>query len=153
MDKQMPPDWQEENNAKVRKLLGLDSDAERMAEHARQNVEYDDAIDRIARVCHEVNRAYCAALGDRSQLPWDEAPEWQKASARKGVEFIIDNPDAGPESSHESWLLQKASEGWGYGPVKDEFKKEHPCYVPYDKLPVEQKAKDYIFGAIVRSMM
>jgi hypothetical protein len=24
--------------------------------------------------------------------------------------------------------------------------------VPYDELPVEQKAKDYIFGAVVRSL-
>ncbi|WP_373088787.1 RyR domain-containing protein [Sneathiella sp.] len=111
------------------------------------------SIKNIAKVCHEANRAYCQAIGDDSQLPWDDAPEWQKDSAVAGVEFIIDNPAAGPSASHESWLKQKTAEGWKYGAVKDPAAKTHPCYVPYDELPVEQKAKDYIFGAIVRSML
>lgn len=128
-------------------------DKERMAEHARQNVEYDDAIDRIARVCHEVNRAYCTALGDDSQQSWELAPDWQKESARKGVEFIIDNPDTTPEQSHESWMAQKKADGWIYGTMKDPELKIHPCMVPYHELPQEQRAKDYIFGAIVRAML
>ena len=70
-----------------------------------------------------------------------------------GVEFIRSNPDAKPSASHESWLKQKEADGWRYGVVKNADKKEHPCDVPYDQLPVEQKAKDYIFGAIVRVMM
>lgn len=106
----------------------------------------------IAKVCHEVNRAYCQAIGDDSQKPWDQAPEWQRQSAVTGVRFIQDNPKALPSASHDSWLAEKEREDWKYGPVKDEAKKEHPCYVPYDQLPVEQKAKDYIFGAVVRSL-
>lgn len=106
----------------------------------------------IARVCHEANRAYCKALGDESQLPWDGAPEWQRSSAVQGVRFILANDDAPPSASHDSWLKEKYATGWKYGPVKDADKKEHPCCVPYDELPVEQKAKDYIFGAIVRSL-
>lgn len=113
---------------------------------------YRSMEDLIAEVCHEANRGYCAALGDDSQLPWADAPEWQKESARKGVQFIIDNPDAGPSASHESWLAEKEATGWKYGPVKDAEAKTHPCFVPYDDLPVEQRAKDYIFGAIVRAM-
>ena len=106
----------------------------------------------IARVCHEVNRAYCKALGDESQLPWDNAPEWQKSSAINCVRFILANDSAPPSASHDSWLKEKVSQGWKYGPVKDPEKKEHPCCVPYDELPVEQKAKDYIFGSVVRSI-
>lgn len=30
---------------------------------------------QIAQVCHEVNRAYCQALGDDSQPAWDDAPD------------------------------------------------------------------------------
>jgi hypothetical protein len=108
-------------------------------------------ITEIAKVCHEANRAYCACLGDKSQLPWIDAPEWQRQSAMTGVRFIIDNPSAGPSASHDSWLAEKERDGWKYGPVKDAGKKEHPCYVSYDELPVYQKAKDYIFGAIVRA--
>lgn len=103
----------------------------------------------IARVAHEINRAYCASLGDASQPAWEDAPEWQKASALAGVDMHLANPDATPEQSHESWLAQKSAEGWKYGPVKDAEKKEHPCFLPYADLPAEQKAKDYLFRGVV----
>jgi hypothetical protein len=112
----------------------------------------NDARQYIACVCHEVNRAYCEALGDTSQLPWEEAPEWQRASAISGVNFHIDDPHASPSASHDNWLAEKLRDGWTYGPVKDPETKQHPCCVPYDALPVEQRAKDYIFAAIVRAM-
>ena len=47
--------------------------------------------EHIARVCHEVNRAYCEALGDTSQPAWEDAPEWQRKSAMKGVELHLRN--------------------------------------------------------------
>lgn len=106
----------------------------------------------IARVAHEVNRAYCASLGDVSQPAWEDAPEWQKASALVGVDMHLAKPDATPEQSHESWLAQKLAEGWKYGPVKDAEKKEHPCCVPYAELPAEQKAKDYLFRGTVHAL-
>lgn len=110
------------------------------------------SIDQVARVCHEANRAYCATLGDNSQDAWDEAPEWQKASARNGVLFHFAKLKAGetpsPSASHESWLAEKEADGWKYGPTKNAATKEHPCCVPYDQLPLEQRRKDYIFAAI-----
>lgn len=109
-------------------------------------------IEQIAKVCHEVNRAYCMSLGDTSQPAWDAAPDWQRQSAIKGVEFAIANPDAKPSASHESWLAEKQREGWRFGPIKDATLREHPCFVPYDELPQEQKAKDYLFLAVVRAM-
>ena len=105
-------------------------------------------IKQIAKVAHEVNRAYCLSLGDDSQLPWNKASKAIKDSAIAGVEMHRANPDAGPEISHESWMEQKLGEGWSVGPVKDEKEKTHPCLVAYEKLPVEQRAKDYIFKAI-----
>lgn len=104
----------------------------------------------LARLAHEVNRAYCAALGDTSQASWDDAPQWQKDSAIKGVEFHLADPNSKPEDSHNSWLEQKRLDGWKYGEVKDAEKKEHPCFVPYEELPASQKAKDYLFIAVVR---
>jgi hypothetical protein len=106
-------------------------------------------VQEIAKVCHEVNKAYCESLGDKSQVPWEEAPEWQKASAVSGVNLHIGNPNLPPSASHEAWMTQKLAEGWKYGPVKDPVKKEHHCIVPFDKLPVEQQAKDFIFSSIV----
>jgi hypothetical protein len=109
-------------------------------------------IQDIAKICHEANRAYCAALADNSQQPWEATPDWQRASAIKGVEFALAYPDAGPEASHESWLAEKRRDGWTYGPVKDAAKKQQPCYVAFAGLPEQQQAKDYLFTAIVKSL-
>ena len=107
----------------------------------------------IAMVAHETNRAYCAALGDHTQLPWAEAPEWQRRSATLGVSFHMDNPDARPSDSHDSWLCEKTAEGWAWGPEKDPVAKLHPCFVPYEQLPAAQQAKDHLFVAVVRSLL
>lgn len=112
----------------------------------------DQEIERIAGVAHEANRAYCLAFGDTSQPAWENAPDWQKISAIDGVRFHLANPDAGPDHSHNAWLKEKQENGWKYGPVKDADKKEHPCFVPYEGLPAEQKAKDYLFRGIVHAM-
>lgn len=109
-------------------------------------------IEAIARVCHEANRAYCQALGDMSQPNWYEAPVWQRESACNGVRYHLGNPAATPENSHEKWCEEKRASGWTWGPVKSEAKREHPCFLPYDQLPAEQRAKDYIFRAIVNAM-
>jgi len=108
--------------------------------------------EQIAKVCHELNRTYCEVLGDTSQLAWDQAPDWQKQSAIKGVEFCRNNPDAPPSANHDSWLAEKEATGWKYGPVKDADKKEHPCFVPYGDLPHEQRIKDALFKSIVHDL-
>jgi hypothetical protein len=107
--------------------------------------------ERTARVAHEVNRSYCEALGDLSQPAWEVAPEWQRSSARMGVDLHTMG-DFGPEASHRSWATQKLAEGWQYGPVKDAEKKEHPCLVPFHELPPEQQAKDFIFRGVVHAL-
>jgi hypothetical protein len=37
--------------------------------------EQQQKLNAIARACHEVNRAYCQALGDNSQPAWEDGPE------------------------------------------------------------------------------
>jgi len=111
-----------------------------------------DTID-IACICHQVNKAYCEALRDFSQVDWHCAPDWQRASAINGVNFHLINPDAGPEHSHNEWLKEKTADGWKYGPTKNEVTKEHPCFVPYDELPPEQQMKDKLFISTVRTLI
>lgn len=110
-------------------------------------------VEQIAEVAHAINKAYCSAIGDNSQPDWKDAPEWQKNSAINGVQFHINNPEAGPDNSHNSWLAEKEKDGWKYGPVKNPDTKEHPCFVPYNELPVEQKAKDFLFRAVVHALV
>jgi len=112
----------------------------------------DMSVAQIAQVAHEINKAFCESIGDNSQPEWTDAPEWQKSSAIKGVEFHLVNPNASPSASHDSWLKQKQADGWKYGPIKDADKKEHPCFVPYDELPIEQRSKDFLFKQVVHSL-
>ena len=35
----------------------------------------DLKIELIAKVCHDVNRAYCKSVGDDSQVSWEDAPD------------------------------------------------------------------------------
>jgi RyR domain len=107
-------------------------------------------VEACARAAHEVNRAYCLALGDASQPTWEDAPEWQKTSARNGVVGAVAGNT--PKQSHESWLAEKAATGWKYGPAKNPETKEHPCFVPYADLPAAQQAKDRLFTTTVRAM-
>lgn len=109
-------------------------------------------IEEVARICHEVNRALCNALGDTSHRPWEEAPLWQRLSAIAGVRAHMYGEVSTPEESHNLWLAHKQRDGWKYGPVKDAEKREHPCMVPYNQLPPEQRAKDFIFTAIVKTL-
>jgi len=109
-------------------------------------------IDVVACIAHQANKAYCESIGDASQPNWTEAPEWQKASARNGVRFHLDNPKANASASHENWYTEKEADGWSYGPVKDPDNKRHPCFVAYKELPVEQQIKDHIFRSIVHAM-
>jgi hypothetical protein len=118
----------------------------------RENTMKTITPEQVAKICHETNRAYCSALGDNSQLPWEESPEWQRTSAINGVIFHRNNPSAKPSASHESWLEEKRVNGWSYGPTKDPEKKQHPCFIPFDGLPLEQQAKDYLFKAVVDSV-
>lgn len=43
---------------------------------------------------------------------------------------------------HEVWALSRINQGWKYGNTRDDIKKEHPCLIPYEKLPEEEKAYD-----------
>ncbi len=43
---------------------------------------------------------------------------------------------------HEVWAQSRISQGWTYGPQRDDAKKLHPCLVPYEALPEVEKAYD-----------
>ena len=107
------------------------------------------APEYIAKLCHQVNKAYCEAIGDNSQPDWNDAPDWQKQSALNGVKFHLQN-DVTPEQSHANWLREKVNDGWSHTfGEKDPELKLHPCILPYDQLPAEQRVKDYLFKAVV----
>lgn len=46
------------------------------------------------------------------------------------------------ENVHEVWSEGRIKEGWTYGAVRDDAKKETPCLVPYKDLPENEKEYD-----------
>lgn len=46
------------------------------------------------------------------------------------------------ENAHDLWAMQRLSDGWRYGPERDDPTKRHPCLVPYEKLPESEKIVD-----------
>jgi RyR domain-containing protein len=112
-----------------------------------------DAIDVIAQVCHEANRAYALATGeplDQVHPSWPQAPEPIRESERRGVYTALDC--ATPRELHEAWLRSQRANGWTYGPVRDNAAKVHPLLVDYDDMPAVARRKDALFHAIVNAL-
>lgn len=43
---------------------------------------------------------------------------------------------------HEVWSAGRIAEGWTYGPVRNDERREHPCLLPYEELPESEKEYD-----------
>jgi len=43
---------------------------------------------------------------------------------------------------HEVWAKSRMDQGWTYGPTRDDAQKKHPCLIPYEELPEEEKEYD-----------
>lgn len=107
--------------------------------------------EHIAYVAHNINRAYCEAIGEPVPPHWEEADQDMRNSLLRGVLFTLRH-NSTPEMQHEEWMKTKLEQGWKLGPVKDAEKKEHPNLVPYDQLPQEQRVKDFLFRGVVNSL-
>lgn len=106
----------------------------------------------LARLCHEVNRGYCAALGDTSHQSWEQSSQALRDSVISGVEYARANHVATPQEMHAEWSRHKVVSGWIHGPIKDEGLKTHPNILPFDELPPEERIKDHLFIALIRAV-
>lgn len=43
---------------------------------------------------------------------------------------------------HDVWAQSRISQGWTYGPERNDTLKHHPCLVPYEELPEIERAYD-----------
>lgn len=43
---------------------------------------------------------------------------------------------------HEVWAQNRINDGWTYGTVRDDVKKQHPGLIPYEELPEREKEYD-----------
>lgn len=108
-------------------------------------------IEELAHIAHEANLAFKSIIGETNLEHWPLIPESQRNSIINGVKFLIDNPEATVEDSHQNWFDYKKEKGWKFGYEIDFSKKTHPCMLPYSLLPEEQKKKDELFMAIINT--
>lgn len=145
------------NAAPEAELKGVDPRPELAASNSdqaevREAGEIDpDALEDIARICHEVNRAYSEGLGQIG-VPWEALSEGRRAMVAAGVLFVLQNPDVDVSALHEHWRGDMERAGWVYGPYKVEELKQHPNLVPFHQLSPNEQAKDRIFHGLVRAI-
>ena len=72
----------------------------------------------------------------------DYIPEPMDLSLVDLPESLIQLSERIAENVHEVWAKARMDEGWTYGEKRDDIHKKHPCLVPYDELPEEEKEYD-----------
>ena len=72
----------------------------------------------------------------------DYTPEPMDLSQVDLPESLIQLSERIAENVHEVWAKARMDEGWTYGEKRDDIHKKHPCLVPYDELPEEEKEYD-----------
>ena len=63
-----------------------------------------------------------------------------------GVELpqeLLELAEAISKNVHEVWAAGRMKEGWVYGQVRNDAKRETPCLVPFEELSDEEKAYDW----------
>lgn len=59
---------------------------------------------------------------------------------------LEDLMEAIAENAHDIWARARMDEGWTYGPVRNDAKKQHPDLIPYAKLPDSEKEYDRLMA-------
>ena len=72
----------------------------------------------------------------------DYIPEPMDLSLVDLPESLIQLSERIAENVHEVWAKARIDDGWTYGEKRDDIHKKHPCLVPYDELPEEEKEYD-----------
>lgn len=66
----------------------------------------------------------------------------QKDYSDKLPESLLPLAELMAENVHKVWMQTRIEQGWTYGPERDDAEKTHPCLVPYNQLPEEEKVYD-----------
>jgi ribosome biogenesis protein Nip4 len=126
----------------------------------------------IARAIHEeyiLQRQKAGEISEMntSMLSWQEIPHYLRESNRKQADHILkrlqtifcsvtlrsdwDEPlfEFSAEEvkilarmEHDRWMQERSSAEFVYGPIRDDKKKTHPSFVPWDELSDSEKKKD-----------
>lgn len=63
------------------------------------------------------------------------------AQVQTGAEIVLEQL---AEAVHIAYVTERTAQGWRYGPVRDDARKENPTLIPYSELTEEEKELDRI---------
>ena len=103
--------------------------------------QYHELTDEdLARICHEAHLALRIGLNDSADdAHFDALPQWRKDLVTGEVRMIREGKSHA--EVHQAWVDRLREKGWRWGIYRDVQLKQHPNLVPYDDLPVSEKAK------------
>lgn len=105
----------------------------------------------IAEITYGIVNVYKRSIGEPVSPSWDIITEEERDAVITAVRRILDAYiDMSPEANHMGWLFDRINAGWMYGDKKNSSAKEHPCLVPYNKLPKSQRTKNELFVSSVK---
>jgi len=55
---------------------------------------------------------------------------------------LVSLSEALARNAHDVWAIQRFQAGWRYGMARDDERQLHPCLVPYEELPDEEREYD-----------
>ena len=59
---------------------------------------------------------------------------------------LLDLTEAIAENVHDNWARARMNQGWTYGEIRDDAKKQHPDLIPYSFLPEGEKEYDRLIA-------
>jgi serine/threonine protein kinase len=90
----------------------------------------------LVEIC---TRAMAADKADR----FNDARELAAAiqQVQTGAEIVLEQL---AEAVHIAYVEERQAQGWRYGPVRDDVRKENPTLIPYSDLSEEEKDMDRV---------
>ena len=114
-------------------------------EYAKTNhqpLEYSTNYNELPEANKEPNRAFV-----RNIQKSIERMEYSIVTIgnKKSIKYFLPNEiESLAELEHERWSKEKLDNGWQFGKIKDADHKLHPCLIPWNILPEDEREKDRI---------
>lgn len=106
--------------------------------------ESDFSFADFCQAWAESNFACTTAFPSDGHTYYPKLIDLQHISLPSGYEELR---EAIAENAHDMWARERQSEGWSYGPKRDDAKLETPDMVPYSELPDSERQYDRVMAA------
>ena len=123
-------------------VLNVDNDANRITLYnpASEDDEQEYSLKAFENAWAE-SRNYMVTVR-KKRFPQEYNPQPIDVSNIRLDDDLIELTETIAQDVHDIWAVKRKKEGWSYGPVRDDAKKQNPDLVPYADLPESEKDYD-----------